>query len=49
MDAEKLIREAALAAALYIHKQLKQKAAQVNADVNQWRTAAWREQMVGFY
>jgi acetyl/propionyl-CoA carboxylase alpha subunit len=49
VDAEKLLREAALAAALYIHKMVKQKEAQVNADVNQWRTAAWREQMVGFY
>ncbi len=49
LDAENLVREAALAAALYIHNQLKQKAAQVNAEVNQWRTAAWREQMVGFF
>jgi len=49
VDVEKLVHEAALAAALYIHNKLKQKAAQVNADVNQWRTAAWREQMVGFY
>jgi acetyl-CoA carboxylase biotin carboxylase subunit len=49
VDAEKLLREAALAAALYIHKMVKQKEAQVNADVNQWRTAAWREQMVGFF
>ena len=49
VDAEKLLHEAALAAALYIHKMVKQKEAQVNADVNQWRTAAWREQMVGFF
>ncbi len=49
VDAEKLLREAALAAALYIHKIVKQKEAQVNADVNHWRTAAWREQMVGFF
>lgn len=49
VDAEKLVREAALAAALYIHNKLKQKGARVNADINQWRTAAWREQMVGFF
>lgn len=49
VDAEKLVREAALAAAFYIHKRIKQKVTQVNADVNHWRTAAWREQMVGFF
>jgi acetyl-CoA carboxylase biotin carboxylase subunit len=49
VDAEKLVREAALAAALFLHKMVKGKEAQVNADVNQWRTAAWREQMVGFF
>lgn len=49
VDAEKLAREAALAAAFYIHKRIKRKVTQVTADVNHWRTAAWREQMVGFY
>lgn len=49
IDAENLVREAALAAALYIHKMVKCSEAQINADVNQWRTAAWREQMVGFF
>lgn len=48
-DAQKLQRETALAVALYIHNKLKQTAALVNKESNQWRTAAWREQMVGFY
>jgi len=48
-DEEILIKETALAAALFIHNKLKQTAAKVNREANQWRTAAWREQMVGFY
>lgn len=49
VDAEKIEKEAALAAALYIHKMMKQKTAHLNPELDQWRTAAWREQMVGFY
>lgn len=49
VDAEKLIQETALATVLYIHSRLKQKAAQFNTDANQWRTAAWREQMTDFF
>ncbi len=49
MDTEKMEQDAALAAALYIHKRVRQKAPQTHSDANQWRNAAWREQMVGFF
>ena len=49
VDTEKLLREAALAAVLYIHNKCKKKAARLNEDINHWRTAAWREQMAGFF
>ena len=49
-DIEHLEKETAVAAALFIHKMLKQKARQTSeAAANQWRTVAWREQMVGFF
>jgi len=46
-DLESLEKETALAAALFTHKKLKQKARQTAEAVSQWRTVAWREQMVG--
>jgi hypothetical protein len=47
-DLESLEKETALAAALYIHKMLKQKASQTSeASANLWRTVGWREQMAG--
>lgn len=48
-ERENLVKETALAAALFIHKKLKQKVNQTATEVNQWRTVAWREQMVGNY
>ncbi len=47
-NAEKISREAALAAALFIHKRSNQKLVNLEPN-NQWRTAAWREQMAGFF
>ena len=46
-ELEILEKETSLAAALFIHKKLKHRARQTVAAVNQWRTIAWREQMVG--
>lgn len=44
---EALQRETALAATLFIHNTLKQKARQTSEFVGQWRAIAWREQMAG--
>ena len=48
-ELEILEKETSLAAALFIHKKLKHKVRQTAKVVNHWRTAAWREQMVGYY
>ncbi len=49
LNDEKLELEAAIAAALYVSKNKKQKTVQTTSESNHWRTAAWREQMVGFF
>lgn len=49
LNDEKLEMEAAIAAALYVSKNKKQKTVQTTSESNHWRTVAWREQMAGFF